>query len=187
MKITAFHAADGDCLLLASSGSPVRRMLVDGGRKGSYEDNTRKFLGQLQANDDKLDVVCVSHIDDDHISGILRLVEDEVEWRAFEFLKTRVPTANPPSIARPPEIGEVWHNGLFRLVGDEIGAEPEIVLSSVATLLAGSPREDLRDRASELDDLATGEHLVDGTVAPPFDGTARHRAESAHRRQADQA
>ena len=157
MKITAFHAADGDCLLLASSGSPVRRMLVDGGRKGSYEDNTRKFLGQLQANDDKLDVVCVSHIDDDHISGILRLVEDEVEWRAFEFLKTRVPTATPPSIARPPEIGEVWHNGLFRLVGDEIGAEPEIVLSSVATLLAGSPREDLRDRASELDDLATGE------------------------------
>ena len=157
MKITVFHAADGDCFLVTSSAAPVRRILVDGGRKASYETNTRKVLGTLRDNDDKLDVICVSHIDDDHISGILRLVEDEVEWRAFEFRKTIVPTATPPSIARPPEIGEVWHNGLFRLVGDTIGAEPEIVLSNVATLLAGSPRDDVRDRASELDDLATGE------------------------------
>ena len=157
MKITVFHAADGDCFLVTSTGAPVRRILVDGGRKASYEANTRTMLGQLRENGDTLDVVCVSHIDDDHISGILRLVEDEVEWRAFEFRKTIVPTAQPPSIARPPEIGEVWHNGLFRLVGDDIGAEPEIVLSNVATLLAGSPREDVRDRAAALDDLATGE------------------------------
>ena len=157
MKITAFHAADGDCILVTSSGSPKRRILVDGGRKGSYEDNTRGFLGQLQANGDKIDVVCVSHIDDDHISGILRLVEDEVQWRAFEFRQAAGLAANPPSVARPPEIGEVWHNGLFRLVGDAVGAEPEIVLSNVATLLAGSPLEDMQERASELDDLATGE------------------------------
>ena len=157
MKITAFHAADGDCILVTSTASPRRRILVDGGRKGSYEDNTRKFLGQIQQNAEKLDVVCVSHIDDDHISGILRLVEDEVAWRAFEFLQATVGGGNPPAMARPPEIGEVWHNGLFRLVGDQIGTDPEIVLSNVATLLAGSPRENLRDLASELDDLATGE------------------------------
>ncbi len=94
MKITVFHAADGDCFLVTSSAAPVRRILVDGGRKASYEANTRKVLGKLRDNDDKLDVICVSHIDDDHISGILRLVEDEVEWRAFEFRKTIVPTAN---------------------------------------------------------------------------------------------
>ena len=157
MKITAFHAADGDCILVTSSASPRRRILVDGGRKASYEGNTRGFLGQLQAANEKLDVVCVSHIDDDHISGILRLVDDEVEWRAFEFRQATVGGGNPPAMARPPEIGEVWHNGLFRLVGDVVGTEPEIVLSNVATLLAGSPREEVRDRASELDDLATGE------------------------------
>jgi beta-lactamase superfamily II metal-dependent hydrolase len=157
MRVTAFHAADGDCVLVTSTAAPARRILVDGGRKGSYEDNTRDFLGQLQAANEKLDIVCVSHIDDDHISGILRLVEDEVEWRAFEFRQATVGAGNPPAIARPPEIGEVWHNGLFRLVGDVIGTEPEIVLSNVATVLAGSPSEDVRDRASELDDLATGE------------------------------
>ncbi|MGH7347754.1 MAG: hypothetical protein ACREK4_22805, partial [Candidatus Rokuibacteriota bacterium] len=51
----------------------------------------------------------------------------------------------------------MWHNGLFRLVGDDIAPMVESVLASVATVLAGSPDERLRDLASELDDLATGE------------------------------
>jgi hypothetical protein len=60
-------------------------------------------------------------------------------------------------VARPPEIGEVWHNGLFHLVGDQIAPSVEGVLESVATVLAGAPSEELQDLASELDDLATGE------------------------------
>ena len=50
-------------------------------------------------------IVCVSHIDDDHITGILRLVEDEVEWRAFEFAQTIDADTAEPRVARPPEIG----------------------------------------------------------------------------------
>jgi hypothetical protein len=157
MKVTAFHAADGDCLLVASAGHPPRRLLVDGGRRASYEKNTRNALGQLREAGDALDVVCVSHIDEDHISGILCLVEDEVDWRAFEFEQTMDPDRTPPPVARPPAIGEVWHNGLFRLVGDETAPVVESVLGRVATVLAGSPSERLRELASALDDLATGE------------------------------
>jgi hypothetical protein len=51
----------------------------------------------------------------------------------------------------------VWHNGLFRLLGDELGEVTEGLLETVATLLAGSADERTRDRAAELDDLATGE------------------------------
>ena len=116
MKLTAFHAADGDCCLIESRDSPPRRLLVDGGRTASYEANTRDTLGAIRDDGGKLDVICVSHIDDDHISGIVRLIEDEVAWRQFEFLKATKPSTKPPSIARPPKIGEVWHNGLFRLV-----------------------------------------------------------------------
>ncbi len=157
MKFTAFHAGDGDCILIASGDTPPRHVLVDGGRKTSYEGNTRDFLGALRAGGEKLDLVCVSHIDDDHITGILQLVEDEVEWRAFEFLQSEVPSTPAPNVARPPEIGAIWHNGLFRLVGDDIAPVVESVLSTVATVLAGSPREKLRDLASELDDIVTGE------------------------------
>ena len=157
MKLRVFHASDGDCLLLSSGGSTPRRILVDGGRQASYEKNTRDFLGGLRTANEKIDVICVSHIDDDHITGVLQLVEDEVAWRAFEFQQVDHPADPPPAVARPPEIGEVWHNGLFHLVGDQNAPSVEGVLESVATVLAGAPSEELQDLASELDDLATGE------------------------------
>jgi beta-lactamase superfamily II metal-dependent hydrolase len=157
MKLTVFHAGDGDCLLLASGGRSPRRILIDGGRKGTYDANTRAFLGTLRAERKKLDLVCVSHIDDDHITGILRLVEDEVAWRAFEFARTLDAGAREPAAPRPPEVREVWHNGLFELVGEELGEVVENVAATVATVLAGSPRAELRELAGELDDIVTGE------------------------------
>jgi beta-lactamase superfamily II metal-dependent hydrolase len=157
MKVTAFHAGDGDCCLIESSKAPKRRVLIDGGRTAAYENNVRAVLGALRTGGVKLDLVCVSHIDDDHISGVLRLVEDEVEWRKFEFLKKSKPTKKPPTIARPPKIGEVWHNGLFRLIGDETGHPVQPVLSTMATILAGSENPDVREVAADLDDLVNGE------------------------------
>jgi beta-lactamase superfamily II metal-dependent hydrolase len=157
VKLRVFHASDGDCLLLSSSDSTPRRILVDGGRRTSYQQNTRAFLGGLRTANERIDIICVSHIDDDHITGILQLVEDEVDWRAFEFQQVDTPGEPAPTVARPPEVGEVWHNGLFHLVGDQIAPSVEGVLESVATVLAGAPSEELQDLASELDDLATGE------------------------------
>ena len=141
----------------SSGGNTPRRILIDGGRSTSYQRNTRDFLGGLRAGNAKIDIICVSHIDDDHITGVLQLVEDEVAWRAFEFQQEDDPDQPPPTVARPPEIGEVWHNGLFHLVGDQIAPSVEGVLESVATVLAGAPSEELKELASELDALATGE------------------------------
>jgi hypothetical protein len=157
MKLTVFHSADGDCLFLQSSQTPVRRMLIDGGRRGSYKDNTRAFIGQLGAANQKIHVLCVSHIDEDHIAGILQLVEDEVDWRAHAFAQTLNAAAAPPAAPRPADIGEVWHNGLFRLVGDTVAPGVEGGRESVATVLAGSLDPRARDLASELADLAAGE------------------------------
>lgn len=159
MKVTAFHAADGDCCLIESSKAPKRRILIDGGRKAAYADNVRDFLGGLRTNGVKLDLVCVSHIDDDHISGVLRLVEDEVDWRRFEFLTSKPggKAPKPPKVARPPKIDEVWHNGLFRLVGDNPAQQAQPVLSTMATILAGSEDPRIRGVASDLDDLVNGE------------------------------
>ena len=157
MKLRVFHASDGDCLLLSSGDNTPRRILIDGGRSTSYQRNTRDFLGGLRAGNAKIDIICVSHIDDDHITGVLQLVEDEIAWRAFEFQQEDDPDQPPPTVARPPEIGEVWHNGLFHLVGDQIAPSVEGVLESVATVLAGAPSEELKELASELDALATGE------------------------------
>jgi hypothetical protein len=153
MRLTAFHATDGDCLLLSSGGKHV---LIDGGRTASFDKYTKPALAAIREQGERLDVVYVSHIDDDHITGVLRLIEDTVEWRAFEFARTVDPDTEPPAF-QPPDIGEVWHNGLFVLVGDQLAPQVQPVLATTAMVLAGSSDREIRDLASQLDDLATGE------------------------------
>jgi hypothetical protein len=156
MKLRVFHASDGDCHLL-STDDERHHMLVDGGRKGTFKDNVRQHLATLREEGTGLDIVCVSHIDNDHISGIVQLLEDEVEWRKFEFRKASDPDARSPSVPRPPQIGQVWHNALFWLVGEDLAPQVESALGTSAALLAGSDDRGVQNLASQYENLATGE------------------------------
>ena len=82
MKLTVFPSNKGDCLLV--SGERGGRLLVDGGMSGSYREYVAPALGELQARGETLDLVCVSHIDDDHISGIVKLMDALRPWRVYD-------------------------------------------------------------------------------------------------------
>ena len=97
-----------------------QHILIDGGRSTAFRENASDTVYAL----DRLDVVCVSHIDEDHIAGVVTLVEDMVEWRVHRFELGSDPDSTPPSFPEPPDIGEIWHNSLFDLVGDDI--EPRV-------------------------------------------------------------
>jgi hypothetical protein len=124
-----YHAGDGDCLLI-SDDAGTRHLLVDGGRKGTFESHTSPDLTM-----ELIDVVCVSHIDDDHISGILRLFDDEVDWRRHKFAKSRGRPTKEPSRPQPPKVKEVWHNALFGLLGDDLEVRAQNALTTSANLL----------------------------------------------------
>lgn len=159
MRIQVFHVGDGDCLLLScpetdDAGTVVdHHILVDGGRKTQFKEHARDTIYEH----DELDVVYVSHIDDDHISGVVALMEDVVTWRVHDHKTAQGRSSRTPSFPRPPEIGEVWHNALFELVGDDL--EPQIpgALSAMAGILTGSEDAAQREVATSLDNLATGE------------------------------
>ena len=81
MKLTleALQANEGDCLLLhyeRPRTKPVR-ILIDGGSQGIYRRVLKPRLDQLRGGA-RLDLrmVMVSHVDGDHISGILDLLKD---------------------------------------------------------------------------------------------------------------
>jgi hypothetical protein len=157
VKLRAFHGSDGDCLLLAS-GDGEHSLLIDGGRSGPFTKNASPVLAAMRGADRPLDLICVSHIDDDHISGILTLVEDELAWRVFEFQSEFQPDdAEEPDHPRPPEISTVWHNALFELVGEEMELQVAEGLATHASLLLGSSEVGMRQLAESLDNLATGE------------------------------
>jgi len=96
MRIHAINAAEGDCLLLESEGAFA---LIDGGVAGNFEANLQPYLAQQIGTGGRLEAVIVSHIDSDHIAGILDLFADIERARADE------------EPLPPVQIGDLWHNG----------------------------------------------------------------------------
>jgi beta-lactamase superfamily II metal-dependent hydrolase len=134
MKLTVFQSAEGDCLLL--TGADRKRMLIDGGMNPSYREHVAETLSGMK----KLDLVYVSHIDADHISGILRMVDDLVEWRVHDFESkkgSKKKAKKPPTFPRPPEIAHIWHNAFHEQVGDNAG-EIENMLAANAVILSAN-------------------------------------------------
>ncbi len=154
MRLRVFQANDGDCLLLSSTDN--HQMLIDGGRSGSFVAHAYDTISGLGT----LDVVCVSHIDDDHITGVLKLLDTEVDWRIHLFEKANPPRGRSPkrkpSLARPPAINEIWHNGFGSQLGSAAG-DVRTMLSLAAAAQLSFSEPDLIPRQHYLADLAAGE------------------------------
>ncbi|WP_330309058.1 MULTISPECIES: hypothetical protein [unclassified Streptomyces] len=95
IRFTMMPGEDGDCLLLEYGDDTfVRRILVDGGRSGTYP-LIRPTLAGL---DGLVDLLVVTHVDQDHILGVLALMDDP---------------------DRSVEFADVWFNGFDQLLDSE--------------------------------------------------------------------
>lgn len=104
MHLTVFQSDKGDCLMLESGEN---RMLIDGGMRDSYTRHVAPTLSQLQKNGNRLDLVYVSHIDRDHVFGVLQMMKDPVVWRVYDFHQTALGGNRnwpEPKVKRPPDM-----------------------------------------------------------------------------------
>ena len=153
MQVKIFESQDGDCLLLESKDG--RRILCDGGRTASMRSIVRDELAKLRKARKRLDIVYVSHVDNDHITGVLALLEDELEWRVHEHrLENDIKKARPKG-PRPPEIGTVWHNAFRDQINKKNADEIESLLAAAVPTLNGTGVRQLEQAAADLGDLAT--------------------------------
>jgi beta-lactamase superfamily II metal-dependent hydrolase len=137
VKLTVFQSGKGDCLLVTGAGG--ERVLVDGGMAGAYSDHVAPALGALRAQDIALDLVYVSHIDQDHISGVLRMLDDAVAWRVHEFQVAHGnPTHKAPRSPRPPEVKAIWNNAFHDQVDKNNADRIEDMLAASAAVLSGT-------------------------------------------------
>lgn len=103
MHIRVLKAFHGDCILISlpEDDQLIRHILIDGGpgdtflcyksKKGKPEDGELKMaIDAIRKEKQKIDLLIITHIDDDHLGGILRwLKEDKYAYQL---------------------IGEVWFN-----------------------------------------------------------------------------
>lgn len=153
MKLTVFQSDMGDCLLLR--GADGKLLLADGGMSASYSKHVAPALGKLRENGETIDVVYVSHIDQDHISGILRMMNDEFDWRRHEFqLKVNNKHQKPPKAPRPPVVKAIWHNAFYDQLEKNSG-EIEDILAASAAVLSGAKLPVVKELAMEQGELVT--------------------------------
>jgi beta-lactamase superfamily II metal-dependent hydrolase len=94
MRIEMLPAQDGDCLWIEYGDlSYPYRILVDGGTASTYKF-IKERIEALPRELRRFDLVIISHIDSDHIGGVLRLLKRP-----------------PPGL----QIGDVWFNGFRHL------------------------------------------------------------------------
>ena len=101
-------AAHGDCLWIEyGSGDKVNRILIDGGPAHTYLALRERVL-HLPPDERHFDLLIVTHIDADHIEGVVRLMQD-AEALGCDF-------------------DRIWFNGWEQLnrvndiAGDDLGA-----------------------------------------------------------------
>jgi beta-lactamase superfamily II metal-dependent hydrolase len=155
MQLTMFQSAKGDCLLLSDTAGKTR-ILVDGGMPNAYSAHVAPALGKLRDAGKHINLVYVSHIDQDHIGGVLRMLDDEVQWRVHEHQigDGDNPTHKPPKAPRPPTVDAIWHNAFHDLLTRNAGPI-EQALAAMAPVLSGSALDAVREAGRAQADLST--------------------------------
>jgi beta-lactamase superfamily II metal-dependent hydrolase len=79
LKIKMLRAEYGDCFIISTRNKENERLniLVDGGLRTTYRTALKPEIEKILENKEKIDYIIITHIDEDHIMGILTLLEDE--------------------------------------------------------------------------------------------------------------
>ena len=77
--VNILPADNGDSIMVRFLGkdNDFHNILIDGGRSRTYRRVIKQEVREIKKRGEKLDLVVVTHIDDDHIGGILALIRDK--------------------------------------------------------------------------------------------------------------
>jgi hypothetical protein len=124
LQLQVVQADFGDCLILryGSPNSP-RFLLVDGGPTLVYENHLRSRLDQIAGQGGKLDRVVLSHVDTDHIVGLLSLFGDLLE-------------SDTAGQQRRIKVDGLWHNSFEKAIGGGTDLVPRLQAAMAAAAAA---------------------------------------------------
>ncbi|MEZ8780267.1 AVAST type 1 anti-phage system MBL fold metallo-hydrolase Avs1a [Vibrio splendidus] len=129
MRIKMYPAANGDAFLLSSGRTNV---LIDGGYAKTFNTYIRQDLEEIASKGECLNLVIVSHIDSDHIGGIIQ----------FLLLNGNLGKSNIISV------DNIWHNSLRGLTSaNKTELSPENLDILKAIKRRGHPKESAQGTA----------------------------------------
>jgi hypothetical protein len=129
-RLHVVQARYGDCLLLEfGSLDEPHYILVDGGPPRTYEQHLRAELARIAARQGRttgrLDLVVLSHVDNDHVVGLLDLTSELREQRANQATEI-------------VEISAIWHNAFDDTLGRGSDLETRLEALRMQAMTAAS-------------------------------------------------
>jgi metal-dependent hydrolase (beta-lactamase superfamily II) len=120
LRLHAIQAKFGDSFILeyGAKTSP-KYILIDGGPKGVYDDSLKSEIEKI-VRTRNLDLVILSHVDDDHVVGLVEFFAD---------IEAQMVNDDPNKIT----VGGLWHNSF----SDTIDTTGDME-SQIKTMLANS-------------------------------------------------
>jgi ribonuclease BN (tRNA processing enzyme) len=116
LNLKVVQAEFGDCMILEYGASKIGKrnyILIDGGPASSYGKNLKKELLKIRDNHGKLDLIIVSHIDNDHINGLIKLMAEIRGQKA----------KNSEQII---DVKAFWYNAFSRTIGKDNDIEDRL-------------------------------------------------------------
>jgi hypothetical protein len=155
-KLHIVQAKQGDCLILEyGTQAEPKYILIDGGPAAIYKTHLRDELRRIKEAKGKLDVAVLSHVDDDHVRGLLDLMAE---------LQQQRDDGAPETIS----IGELWHNSYSQTVGDEIENRFRMLVKDLGPLSDIMGDSDAVDRNISQGDRLTRSAAALGIPINPF-------------------
>ena len=120
-QIEMLRAAHGDCLWLEyGTSARTRRILIDGGPIGRWE-SLESRIGQLKAGASTFELIVLTHVDTDHVDGLVRLFAPKKNTWKFDTK-------------------EVWFNGWKHLQDQTLGGNQGEFFSALIEARMGSAK-----------------------------------------------
>ena len=147
LALTAVQAFFGDCLLLEfGDDNDPKYILIDGGPADTYSEHLMEVLRELKQDGHDLELVVLSHVDTDHVTGLLDYIGD-----------IRAATAGLPAVHA------LWHNSFAKTI-DVNGT----IATRAQTLLATATAQVMSNSAVVINGIPEGNQLRTQALAVPI-------------------
>ncbi len=78
INIRALRAGQGDCFILTyGNGIKNRYIIIDGGMGKECFQQLREFINSIKKNGDSIELLILTHFDNDHIDGFIQILKDK--------------------------------------------------------------------------------------------------------------
>lgn len=141
VTIKVLPADYGDCIVVSIRENLFKyNILIDGGLKKCYSKFLKNEIEKICAEDEVIDLVINTHVDSDHILGLIALLEDSIENKKIK-------------------IDKIWHNGFDQIISEARNSENNNIDKDDLNIIKNLNEKGYELNTDELTDISVTDNL----------------------------